>query len=723
MDTGPATGARLQSQDSRTGRTVVKELLLLILLLALSVPGYAQDARAIRKRADQLYKAGEYTLALPLYRSYIDLRPRDIDVQMALAACEIEAGLPEQAAGRLQYVERESKRKKPGLFRLQARALHLSGRFSEAAEAYKKYLRTTGRKDPLRSSMAAELLRCHSGIQLAASESLGLADNLGPSVNSAYDDFMPVLSPNNPGRLYFSSKRSGGSDMYSTELEQGAWSSPELFLPALNGPLYEYVAGINAEGSALAFFRGMRPDSGALYIDTFQLERSGNTPSLLFDLPMIPEQGDTDLFFYNDTTILFSSRRLGGFGGYDLYITIKSNTGWSAPENLGPRVNSSYDDRSPFLARDGRTLYFSSNRTASGGGYDVFKAIYETDRLAWSVPVNAGLPLSSPGNDLGLRLTADGQRAYLYSDRAGGSGGYDIYMIYLREARSEQLLTGSSIEFIRNGEQQVMGETRQSAETPPPSPTSPAATKIRLEPFFIRESDQNISLPNRIRLDSLATILTRYPAAQVEIRSYIPGTGNRTFLLFASLQQAESFMNHFSERGVAADRLSIKGLGNQYPIAQDSLDGKPNPSALLLNRRVEIQLYGLPAEVLIEQVAPPVSPVMQAEDGEAFLRKVRGITYRIQFASLRQMYAGDLLESLPDGCIERRGDATASQYSVGLVKRTSEALKLRERVVEAGFPDAFIVAYIDGKRIPKTAITQDLLEKYPDLKNYVRYTN
>lgn len=722
MDTGPATGVRLQSQDNRTGLTV-KGLLILLLLLLLSVPGYAQDARAIRKRADQFYKAGEYTQALPLYRSYIDLRPSDIEVQMTLAACEIEAGLPDQAAGRLQYIERESKRKKPELFRLQARALHLSGRFGDAAEAYKKYLRTTGRKDPMRTAMAAELLRCYSGIQLAGTESLGLADNLGPAVNSAYDDFMPVLSPNNPGRLYFSSKRSGGSDMYMTELEQGAWSSPELFLPALNGPHYEYVAGINTEGSALAFFRGMRPDSGVLYIDTFQLERPGNAPSLLFDLPMVPEQGDTDLFFYDDTTILFSSRRLGGFGGYDLYVTTKSSTGWSAPENLGPGVNSSYDDRSPFLARDGRTLYFSSNRTASSGGYDVFKTIYEVDRLAWSVPVNAGTPLSSPGNDLGLRLTSDGQRAYLYSDRAGGFGGYDIYMIYLREARSEQLLTGASIEFLRSGEAPATAETAQRTEAPVTSTSPTTANKIRLEPFFIRESDQSISPPNRIKLDSLATILNRYPTAQAEIRSHIPGTGNRTFLLFASLQQAESFMNHLSERGVAPERLTIKGLGNQYPIAQDSLDGKPNPSALLLNRRVEIQLYGLPGDVLVEQVTPPVSPVMQAEDNEAFLRKSRGITYRVQFASLRQMYAGDLLENLPDGCIERRGEATASQYTVGLVKRTSEALKLKERVVEAGFPDAFIVAYLDGKRIPKTAITQDLLEKYPDLKNYVRYTN
>lgn len=125
----------------------------------------------------------------------------------------------------------------------------------------------------------------------------------------------------------------------------------------------------------------------------------------------------------------FSSDRKGGFGGRDLYYMIKLTNGeWSLPKNMGPKINSRYDEDSPFLSIDNKTLYFSSNGTKSMGGFDVFTSSKDSTGN-WGEPSNMGYPLNSTGDDIYYITTADGKTGYMSSFRKDGYGNIDIYEI------------------------------------------------------------------------------------------------------------------------------------------------------------------------------------------------------------------------------------------------------------------------------------------------------
>jgi outer membrane protein OmpA-like peptidoglycan-associated protein/tetratricopeptide (TPR) repeat protein len=110
-------------------------------------------------------------------------------------------------------------------------------------------------------------------------------------------------------------------------------------------------------------------------------------------------------------TLYFSSNRLSGEGGFDIYRSfLDENMEWSHPENLGYPVNTSFDESYPFISPCGNTLYFSSSGHTGMGGLDIFVSRREADR--WSYPRNPGFPLNTPDNDIFLIPVGDGGDAY-----------------------------------------------------------------------------------------------------------------------------------------------------------------------------------------------------------------------------------------------------------------------------------------------------------------------
>src|SRR5581483_9872139 len=128
-------------------------------------------------------------------------------------------------------------------------------------------------------------------------------------------------------------------------------------------------------------------------------------------------------------TVYFSSSRAGGQGGKDLYRINLSDSGkWSQPINLGPAINTEYDEDSPFIHADDSTMFFSSKGHNTMGGYDVFVAKYDTGGQ-WGKVQNLGYPVNTPDDDLNFNLSADGKRAYYSSIQKGGYGENDIYEV------------------------------------------------------------------------------------------------------------------------------------------------------------------------------------------------------------------------------------------------------------------------------------------------------
>jgi hypothetical protein len=129
--------------------------------------------------------------------------------------------------------------------------------------------------------------------------------------------------------------------------------------------------------------------------------------------------------------VYFTSDRPGGFGGRDLYrIRRLPNGQWSLPLNLGPNVNTPFDEDAPFIHSDGTTLFFSSNGHNTMGGYDIFKTVLtDYDMNGWAVPENMGYPLNTVNDDIYFCLSEDGHTGYFSSERAEGMGMQDIYQV------------------------------------------------------------------------------------------------------------------------------------------------------------------------------------------------------------------------------------------------------------------------------------------------------
>lgn len=134
--------------------------------------------------------------------------------------------------------------------------------------------------------------------------------------------------------------------------------------------------------------------------------------------------------FSNDgLTMLFHSTRPGGAGGTDIWMSTRSSTSaaWGAPVDVAA-LNSGAEDRGASLSGDGLTVYFGSTRAGGHGSYDIWKSTRASVSDTWSAPVDLGLRVNSSDLESGPEISADGQRLFFDAYRSDSLGGVDIYV-------------------------------------------------------------------------------------------------------------------------------------------------------------------------------------------------------------------------------------------------------------------------------------------------------
>ena len=208
-----------------------------------------------------------------------------------------------------------------------AKIYHAELNFEKAVEFYKLYLKRTSKSDQYRAMVIGEIKRCATGLNLQFFEQKAFVENMGPDINSPYNETDPIQSPNYLNKYYFSSNRTeseGGRrnikglkddqfgkyyhDMYSGILENGKWTEIKSLNTLLNTAKHERVLDFNTDGSILFFLKGESPTKASIHVDTFGVQTSEIYPPK-FKSPLFGEKGDVYLQFYNDSTIIFSSRR------------------------------------------------------------------------------------------------------------------------------------------------------------------------------------------------------------------------------------------------------------------------------------------------------------------------------------------------------------------------------------------------------------------------------
>jgi|GEM_PF-2549280 len=257
------------------------------------------------------------------------------------------------------------------------------------------------------------------------------------SLNSKNGDYFPMVNPSGT-KLYFTSKRGsrfgnpGKEDLYMANLYEAGVGEAQLLPEPLNSINNEGSSSFTGDGQKLVFTRCSSSDGFGncdLYTSTLNGDK-WEEPRNMGRIINSKKWDSQPSISADGSKLVFASLRQGGYGDSDLYISYKNELGeWSIPENLGNTINTRSEDKSPFLAPDGHTLYFSSSGHGGMGQADMFKTILINGQ--WSQPINMGNLINTPYDDFYFTTSASGNHAFFASEKPGGLGGLDIYQVGL----------------------------------------------------------------------------------------------------------------------------------------------------------------------------------------------------------------------------------------------------------------------------------------------------
>jgi hypothetical protein len=212
-----------------------------------------------------------------------------------------------------------------------------------------------------------------------------------------------------------------------SKLVNNKWTPPLNINPDLQSDGNLYVSCLSADGKTMLLLKREQENSD-IYSSTF--DGSKWSKSVKLNKNINTKYWESFGFISEDGNYLvFSSDRPGGFGGLDLYISKKQNGDWGPAVNLGPEINTPFNEDRPSLVNDGKTLFFASQDHDNIGGYDIFKSELQSNGI-WSKPQNLGYPFNTPDDNIFFMPIGNGKSGFvsLYRE-AEGFGKEDIYKI------------------------------------------------------------------------------------------------------------------------------------------------------------------------------------------------------------------------------------------------------------------------------------------------------
>ncbi|HON97495.1 MAG TPA: OmpA family protein [Bacteroidales bacterium] len=365
------------------------------------------------------------------------------------------------------------------------------------------------------------------------------------------------------------------------------------------------------------------------WTDIVPLERV-NRPDTWESMPSVTADGKE---------LYFVSNRSGGVGGYDIYKSIKDENGeWSEPINIGKPINTSGDEKSPFIHTDTRTLYFSSNGRPGIGGYDIYYVKINDNNEKTEVK-NIGYPINTENDEVGFIVSIDGKYGYFSSNNIKNEslGGMDFYYFSLyNEAKPEEVilvkgnlksedttkpikatvqiksLESKRVTFIPvdedgdyvasllknedylltiKGEDIVYQSTYVAAKDSITAPVIKLEMEVqpievgmhyRLHNIYFAFNSADILSSSQKVLDEFIVFLNDHPTMTISIEGHTDNVGSDEFNLILSENRAKAVYNYLVNNGIDANRLQYKGFGKTTPIATNETE-----EGRAMNRRTE----------------------------------------------------------------------------------------------------------------------------------------
>lgn len=421
----------------------MKRLVLLTWLLATLIN---PDLRSQSKQENRLkfYDAESWILfeayqdALPLYQQLLKVYPNNANFKYRIGQCYIN--IPGEKIKAIKYLEdavsninpkyKEGKFNETGapydvLYYL-ANAYRINNQIDKALKTYELFRLNLNPEVYDSTIVNLQIQSCKNAMELMRMPLFIKQKNLGNVINKSNNEYNPVVSDKEDLLVFSRSQAFYDAILYSTKVN-GVWSDPVNMNELLQVDRDLFPTSISKDGKDLYLYSSADYD-GIIYTSRF--ENGKWSPIVKLNDNINTKYWESHATISHDNKKLyFTSNRKGTYGGLDIYVSTRDSTGdWGPAKNLGPVINTPYNEESPFLSEDDKTLFFSSRGHFNMGGYDIF---YSTllENGEWSLPLNVGSPINTTDDDVFFKPLNQGYVGYMSKELPEGFGKEDIYRI------------------------------------------------------------------------------------------------------------------------------------------------------------------------------------------------------------------------------------------------------------------------------------------------------
>jgi outer membrane protein OmpA-like peptidoglycan-associated protein/tetratricopeptide (TPR) repeat protein len=635
--------------------------LFLIAFLLIFQSGFSQGVTYdhAKKRAQTHYDAGNnayafghYEAADSLLKLAIESEHNFIDAHWLLGIVDLD-GLRrfDDAAKELKIVEQLNPGYNSLLLLKIGYADFNKGDYDEAKKYFQSFLGIKGLMPDYEAEAKSMARNCDFAKEAVKHPLPFKPMNLGSAINSEEDDLMPTLTADEH-YLYFTRLERIGryhdENIFVSENRDGRWMDAQPLGETINTVQFNEGANcISPSGKYLFFTSCERPGTYG-GCDIYFSKRVGGEWEPGKNLgPVINTAGkETQPYISGDgRTLYFVSSRKGGYGGGDIYQSTLGDDGqWGEAKNLGPNINTEFEEERPFIHPDGQTLYFTSRGHEGMGGADLFMSHKQADG-SWGPAINLGYPINTPGDEIGIVVTADGKWAYFASEQPDTKGGMDIYKFempdvikpkpvcyvkgvvtdkgsgsaiaskiqffdlasgLLYSSASSDPQTGEYLATLPNGKNyacQISKEgylfysanfSLEKVKEGMPYIMDIGLQKLQvggsvvLNNVFFESNSFELKNDSKTELHTLIDLLTKNPTLKIEIGGHTDNSGIEKENESLSQDRAKAVYDYLISKGIAADRLTYKGYAATRPLSgNNTAEGKAR------NRRTEFVVTGI----------------------------------------------------------------------------------------------------------------------------------
>lgn len=453
-----------------------KFLYTLLVALFLTPIASAQKANYFKRvfvDAEYYFLYEEFKDAVPLYLEILSAYPDNANISYRIGVCYLN--IPNEKHKSVPFFQNAIKKVSPSykegyfteynaprdVFLQYGIALRIQGDFEKALLVFETYRSMLSEQDANEfKELDKQIQYISFAKEMKANPVQVKFTSVGRAINTRFSELNPMISADGRLMVYTSTQQFYNAILISY-FEKGEWTHPVNLNSQMlaDGPIKS--VGISGDGNTIVLSRNDNDDYN-LYTSSYDAYRKVWSPMV-----RLPKEVNTRYwenfgsFNHRGDTLYFSSNKPGGLGGYDIYYTVKTSTGWSNPLNLGSTINTPFDDIAPYIDTKSQRLFFASKGHQGMGGYDIFVAHKQEGQ--WAKPINMGYPINTTDDDEAFFPVGIGNLGLISRLRSETFGEEDIYWVEYEGNIDEMDDLSFSPVTLEHGNEQLFNSTNSNA--------------------------------------------------------------------------------------------------------------------------------------------------------------------------------------------------------------------------------------------------------------------